>query len=185
METIKATDFYNAWIKAVYEHEDEFRKNWQDKIWFTPFILNENYGILSKIADTLDLDFYSRNYYSLDGVLYHPVDQVKDTVNKEFNLTDIRVAFEHENVFNKRLYTEVAHLLITNCDLRVLVTYPDCELGYEPTDKVMNYLLEVIAGSRRGAQISDDESFLIIFGYENNFDWEGYVYKTEGWKKIS
>jgi hypothetical protein len=93
----------------------------------------------------------------------------------------LRVAFEHENNFKGGLYQEVSHLLITNCDLRVLVTYPNDGAANPKTKKEMDYLHEIIRGSRQGESISTDESFLLIFGYENGFAWEGYIYKQTAW----
>src|SRR5438309_6138042 len=75
-------------------------------------------------------------------------------------LRRIRVAFEHENYFNSGLFQEVSHLLITDCDLRVLVSYPndpDAELSYQ-----LKYLHEVIKGNDRSDQISEASSFLFI-----------------------
>jgi hypothetical protein len=95
-------------------------------------------------------------------------------------LKDIRIAFEHENNFNSGLYQEVSHLLITNCELRVLVTYPD----NGDITKTFNYLHTIIKGSRQNEEISESGSFLLIFGYEAGFAWEGYIYNTEKWIKI-
>ena len=69
--------------------------------------------------------------------------------------------------------------MLINADLKVLVTYPNGE-----TETELNYLHEIIKGNRYSKAISDDESFLIIFGYENGFAWEGFVYKEDNWKSI-
>jgi hypothetical protein len=63
--------------------------------------------------------------------------------------------------------------------LRVLVTYPN-----EDTENELKYLHEIISGNRQAKSISDEESFLIIFGYETGFEWEGFMYKEENWKRI-
>jgi len=44
-------------------------------------------------------------------------------------------------------------------------------------------LHKVIQGSRQSQTISDDESFLVIFGFESDFSWDGYVYKQDNWKR--
>ncbi|MDR0475396.1 MAG: hypothetical protein LBH43_17200 [Treponema sp.] len=41
-------------------------------------------------------------------------------------LNRIRVAFEHENIL-KNAYLEIAHLLTTNADIKILVTYAEKE----------------------------------------------------------
>jgi len=75
-------------------------------------------------------------------------------------------------------------LLITNCDLKVAVTYPIDE----EEEKELAYLHEIISNSGHLALISENEDFLIIFGYENgNYgkpEWEELVYKTQSWKRL-
>ena len=46
------------------------------------------------------------------------------------------------------------------------------------------YLHEIITGISFSNQLSDEKSLLIIFGYEKNFKWEGYIYTTERWEPI-
>ncbi|MBC8883343.1 hypothetical protein H9X57_07600 [Flavobacterium piscinae] len=68
---------------------------------------------------------YERNYYSLDAILYKEEFLVPNIKTNTFWFREIEVAFEHENNFNKNLFQEVSHLLITNSHLKVLVTYPN------------------------------------------------------------
>jgi hypothetical protein len=97
-------------------------------------------------------------------------------------LSGLSVAIEHENAVKSGLYKETSHLLMTDVPLRVLVTYPNCDVL---EDLEMKKVHDVISKSRHEATISDGESFLLIVGYENDFEWEGYVYKTHGWKAVS
>ena len=116
----------------------------------------------------------------MDTILYKPEDKTPDINPNTYWFRDIRVAFEHENNFNGGLYQEVSHLLITNCDLKVLVTYPNDDIENE-----LNYLHKIISGNRQSKSISDEESFLLIFGSEGDFSWDAYVYKTDNWKQIN
>lgn len=89
------------------------------------------------------------------------------------------MAFEHENSFNRDLYKEVAHLLITDCDLRVLVTYPNRDIS-----SILDYLHQIISSNRKATTFSQEESILLVFGYEAGFLWEGRVYKSTQWKEL-
>ncbi len=89
------------------------------------------------------------------------------------------MAFEHENNFRSGLYKEVSHLLIVNSDLKVLVTYPN-----EDTTNEMEYLHTIINGTSIQKDLSDNESFLVILGYETDFEWEAFVYKEDKWNQI-
>lgn len=63
--------------------------------------------------------------------------------------------------------------------MKVLVTYPNGE-----TKKELDYLHKIILETRHSEQIANDESFLIIFGYENQFKWEGYIFKKDNWFQL-
>ena len=53
-----------------------------------------------------------------------------------------------------------------------MVTYPnDEEEGFEE----LKYFSEIIQGNRKEKEFSDNEEILVIFGYENDFQWEGYI----------
>lgn len=176
---IYSINFYNLWIKTVNSRKNELLDKWRSNKEYTNLIKGHDDSIISKIAENLNLLCYPHDYYSIDAIMYLPEDLTPGINNNTFWLRDIRVAFEHENNFRGGLYQEVSHLLITSCDLRVLVTYPNDDTANE-----LEYLHKIISGNRNAEKISNDESFLIIFGYENDFSWEGYVFKTNAWKKI-
>ena len=168
----------------------ENRKEHLLKIWrrageVTSYIKGDDLvdcSVMDEIAEKLNLLCYPRDYYSLDTILYKKEDLVPRIREGAYWFRDIRVAFEHENNFKSGLYQEVSHLLITNCDLKVLVTYPDND---KQEEEGLKYLHEVIKGNRQSKTLSNDESFLIIFGYEADFSWVGYVYKENEWKQIN
>ncbi|WP_416448335.1 hypothetical protein ACH3PA_18365 [Leeuwenhoekiella sp. A2] len=179
MENIKSTDFYNAWIETVFERKAELLKIWRNAREFTACIKGCENSIVADIGKKLNLLTYENDYYSIDTIFYRPEDLAPKIKPNTYWFRDIRIAFEHENSFNSGLYQEISHLLITNCDLKVLVAYPD----YEP-DEMLIELHEIIKGNRQSTEIEKNENFLLIFGYENGFEWEGYVYKETEWKKL-
>lgn len=179
MEKVKAIDFYKAWLKIVNKREDELRQVWRKNKLYTKCIIGNENSIIKEVANELNLLSYENNYYSIDTVLYKPEDLTPEINKDTFWFRDLRVAFEHENNFSSGLYQEVSHLLITNCDLKVLVTYPNKEIEIE-----LEYLHKVISGNRNSNIISKEKSFLMIFGYENEFKWEGWIYEEENWIEI-
>lgn len=154
-------------------------KIWRNPGDFTPYIKGDDNCVIEEVADKLNLLCYPRDYYSIDTLLYKQEDLVPLLKEGCYWFRDIRVAFEHENNFRSGLYQEVSHLLLTNADLKVLVTYPN-----EDTTNELKYLHEIISGNRQSKSISEEENFLLIFGYETGFEWDGFVYKQDDWKQI-
>ena len=179
MNNTNSRSFFEAWLKAVEKRKTELLKVWGTAKEFTPRIIGGEDSVLSAVAHDLGLKSYEADYYSLDSILYLPEDRVPHIPENAYWFRDIRVAFEHENFFNSGLYKEVSHLLITRCDLRVLVSYPQRDTAQE-----LSYLHEIISGTRQAQEISSAENFLIILGYEEGFIWEGMVYSVGKWKEI-
>ena len=179
MDKIKSQSFYQAWLDTVNTRKDHLLKIWRTAKEFTSYIKGDDNCVMNEVANKLNLLCYPRDYYSVDTLLYNQEDLVDNRNKDQFWFRDIRVAFEHENNFKGGLYQEVSHLLVINADLKVLVTYPN-----EDTTNELKYLHEIISGNRQSKLISDDESFLIIFGYEIGFEWEAFVYKQDNWKQI-
>jgi hypothetical protein len=152
---------------------------WRQSRPFTAYIKGNEESVMQEVSTKLGLLHYNE-YYSIDTVLYRKEDLVPGQPEGWRWLRDIRVAFENENFFGSGLFKEISHLLLTNCDLRVLVAYPD---GMVETE--LTYLHSIISGNRNATMFSQDESFLLIFGHEDGFRWEGMVYKSDKWKKLS
>jgi hypothetical protein len=178
-----ARSFYNAWLNAV-NHQD-LRKDvidfWPNFAAFTSLVIHRQDGIITQIANELNLKAWNGDYYHIDAVLYKEEDKVHGCPDNATYLHHLRVAFEHENNFNDNLYQEISHLLIANSDLRVLVTYPNIY----PLDASLAWFHEMIDHHPCQKQFSDQENFLLIFGYRDGPRWEGRVYKTHGWKELS
>lgn len=179
MKMITAGAFYGAWLDTVTNRKDELLAVWRNRSAYTQLIKGMNGAIVDDMADKLGLLCYEKDYYSLDVTFYDDSDLTPGIAKGTFWFRQISVAFEHEHDFKSGLFQETSHLLLLNAGLRVLVTYPNCD-----PSKEMNYLHEIISGVHNAAQLSDEESFLLIFGYEKDFSWEGFVYKTDGWKQL-
>ena len=179
---IIAKEFFSAWLAVVNEtvRKSILEKKWKNATAYTNEIINNDNSVIEEIAKRLGLLSYTTNYYSIDTILYSKEDLVPKINENTFWFKEIKVAFEHENKYNKDLYQEVSHLLITRCDLRVLVSYP-------PYDKepISDYLHEIIKGTSFEKEISDNESFLLILGYEKEYQWEAFVYKSKKWTEIN
>lgn len=176
---ISSYNFLKVWTETVIENKVELSDNWENSAQYTKLIIGSSGSILSKIASKLNLLCYENNYYFIDAVFYHCQDKTPNTNENTFWFRDLRIAFEHENKFNSGLYQEISHLLLLNCDLKVLVTYPDRDVKSE-----LNYIHEIIKGNRNSQSIDKNENFLIIFGYRENFTWEGWIFKEKEMKKI-
>lgn len=179
MERITASKFYNEWVSIVdrEQFKNDLLENWKKPKKYTAIILKVKDGILTEVASKLGLEPFCHNYYGLDAVLYLEDNKVKDAPPDTCWLQDIKVAFEHENYFSSGLFKEVSHLCITNCDLRVLVTYPD--KNEEEVKAELDKLHGIICGNRLATEISDNEGFLIVLGEridDKQIFWEEYIF---------
>lgn len=180
--TIESAKFFREWVVAANAKESELIEFWSNQKKYTELILGDGSpeAMTKAVGKALGLEVYSRNYYSTDAIFYRNEGLVPGAKIGQTWFRDIAIAFEHENYFNDKLYEEVSHLLIVNCELRVLVAYP-----YGDVDKVMTHLHEIIRGSKLANHLSDNCNFLIIFGYRNPFKWHGLVYRNEGWFDVT
>lgn len=179
MIAVTSTNFYGVWLDTVKYRKDEMLPIWRNNKAYTSYIKNSDNSVLSEIAQVFNLKCYEKDYYSVDAIFYNDADLTPRINENTYWFRHITIAFEHENNFKGGLYQEVSHLLITNSDLKVLVTYPN-----EDITNQFDYLHEIVKGCKNSNIISDEQSFLIILGYENGFEWEGYVYKQDNWLQL-
>ena len=179
-------DFFQAWLNVVNEPNRllTLKSNWFNNKEYTNEIITKENSVIEEVGNILDFKIYERNYYSLDAIFYNELNKVPKINSDTYWFKDIEIAFEHENTFNKDLYQEVAHLLITRCNMRVLVTYPN-----NNEESVLDYLHEIISSCDIAKEISKKENFLIILGYyqDGNCKWKGQVYinTKEKWKPLN
>lgn len=184
---IRAKDFFEHWQNECATRHPTLFDNWNNNRVYNHCIFKGENSIIDVIAKQLELKAYDE-YYWIDAVLFAECDDLVPSPPRpkhEVWLRRVRVAFEHEHDFDSGLYKEVAHLLITDCDLRVLVAYPD---GDDQLGREKSILHVLISGSDRADHISETSSFLFISGKKdvpaNSVKWEGYIFRTNGWDKL-
>jgi len=168
--------FFKAWIRNANKIKLDLCSNWNNLTSYTSLIQNNKECILHNIAEDFKLKYF-REYYSLDAVFYNDDDKVPNLNPNWVWLQNIQIAFEHEH-YIKNTYQEISHLSITNCQLRVLVTYPN-----DDENKFLDSYDQII---RANKTLDANESFLVIFGYkgENNVTWDGWLYANDQWNKL-
>jgi hypothetical protein len=173
----RGQDFFKLWVEICKEREEVHLRDFRNSRLHTGHMLTKENSVIEAVANQLDLKCYC-GYYSIDAILFKdPDDRVPDVPPNTTWVRRIRIAFEHENYFHSGLFQEVSHLLITDCDLRVLVSYAN-----KPTELEgqLEHLFRIIKGSDRSNQISEADSFLFIVesGLQKDcFEWLGHVYK--------
>lgn len=176
--------FFEAWIETCEERLPELLLHWDSCPFYTATILKDANSIIKVVAKKLEFECYC-DYYAIDAVLYKREDLVPEIPTSLTWLRRVRIGFEHENDFDSGLFQEVSHLLITDCDLRVLVSYAgeaSCR------DGELECLHRLIRGSDRSARVAESASFLFIIGnrdpQKTKAIWTGYFYQESGWKRV-
>lgn len=176
-----AEKFYFTWCDKVNSRQKELENTWGNSKSYTKTIIHSDSSILMDIAEALGFKCYNADYYYIDAIFFKPEDLVPE-YPQAYYLTDLRIAFEHENNFTSGLFQEVCHLLQVNCDLKVLVTYPPNEAD-EMSE--LGYLHKIVSKSRKESELSENNSFLIIMGHDELAKWKGWIYKSAGWEQIA
>ena len=181
---VTARKFFKAWCENTKRRQNELLKAWDLSKVYTKKIVGHHDSIIAEVGCSLKLSCYPKDYYSIDAILYADEDIVEGLSNDILWFKGARVAFEHENAFNFNLFQEVAHLLLINCELRVLVVYPTYK--DERNDEVFGYLNEIINSTRDSRTIASNESFLIIQGFKDGkeLSWKGITFKEGYWKEL-
>jgi hypothetical protein len=179
-----AAEFFLLWSDACAQRHDVLYRDWPKARVFTSRILSDTDSVIEMLRLRLDLECFC-GYYSIDAILFDKGDLVPRSPAGTTWVRRIRIAFEHENHFNSGLFREISHLLITNCDLRVLVSYPDT---HEQLASQLEYLGSIIAGTDFAASIAESASFLFIAGWrdveKSAVTWSGHVYDITTWRTL-
>ncbi len=176
---ITSIEFFKHWISTSNELVTDFEAKWNNASDYTYFILND---VLEIITKKCNLSYYNE-YYNIDSVFFKNEDLVPNIPENTTWLKHIRIAFEHENKFNSGLYQEISHLLITQCDIRILVTYPE---GSDINSE-LDRLHDIVFQTKLSKDLSDNQSLLIILGklVDRKTIWTGYIYNAKDWTEIS
>jgi hypothetical protein len=183
MTNPQAQDFLRAWREVVDPRQDELVANWHKRKIFTAIVKDEKDCIVDKVAEKLGLRCYPE-YYHTDTIFYDKAaDLVPGIPENQTWVRGIKVAFEHEHSYDYRLYEEISHLLILHSQLSVVVTYPP-PANFRDLEH-LNYFHELIRDSPRGKELSENENFLLIFGYCDPWAWKGLLFKNDWWEEIA
>lgn len=176
-----SVQFYRAWASVADARKFELFEVWNSGREFTKLIIHAENSVLLNIGELLDLKCYNADYYYTDAVFFQSEDILPEHP-QAYYLTNIRIAFEHENDFFSGLFQEACHLLQIDCELKVLVAYPP-----DPSAEMseLQYLHKIISRSSRAKEISKDERFLVITGYREPYQWNGWLFQTDGWIKLA
>ena len=182
--TPTAQEFYKLWLDVTKTQQAKVFETFTNNPVYTSTLIYDENSIIKNIAKNLGLISYN-DYYCLDVVLFKENDLVPLIPKGQTWIRKIRIAFENENFFRSGLFQEVGHLLITNCDLRVIVSYPN---GDEELDDELKRLHGIIAGVDIAKSIAQENSFLFIVGWldvpSKEVLFDGYVYKDEKWERL-
>jgi hypothetical protein len=176
MIIISPEQFKQVFLSVVVPHEAELVRLWLggNTKEYTHFMLRT---LLPSIANQLNLQVYTRDYYLMDSVFYEEMHTEIFPPNQNY-IKYIAIAFEHEHAGNTSK-AEIHRLQCYNTPLKVLVTYPD-----------NNNILSIYSNIMREADVFSDFSTLrkqlVIFGSRdgNKVNWGFYVYKDGGFFRI-
>jgi hypothetical protein len=187
MQRVSSKAFFEAWLKSVRSKNSELINVWNIAKSYTQAVLGYKDSVIADVAESLSLKHYSE-YYSMDAIIFDPkADKILDCAPlSETWLCRARVAIEHENVFFSGLYKEVGHLLLLDCDLRVLITYPPPH--NDRVEPELSKLSGIIEQSGKAKVISKESSFLLILGFKSQGDvhvrWSARVFKDGDWIEL-
>lgn len=179
--------FFTAWCAECAHQKDNLLGSWERTPNYTNAIMRNcpPGSVIEGVATRLGREAYCE-YYGLDAVLFQGDDRVYCAPAGETWLQNIDIAFEHENHFRSGVFQEASHLLVTRCNLRVLVTYPE---AYDERPE-LECLKRVI-----GAAKLPDPGFLLITGRRidrkidgtwGDIHWRGQAYTaTGGWLAVT
>ena len=181
MNGISAHRFLQAWKEAASLRETDLLENWSANLGkYTSIVKDDQDCIVKSVANKISLSHYSE-YYHTDVIFYDNDDLVPNRKLGQTWVRGIKVAFEHEHIYDKSLYEEISHLLILQAGLSVVTTYP----GTKDFTKVehLDYFHDLIKGSPRAKELDEKENFLLIFGFRDPLEWKGLVFKCDKWQE--
>jgi hypothetical protein len=139
--------------------------------------------IYPELAEELSQLYYVE-YNKIDVIFYSQEDLFPEIPVPPYFLRKIKIALEHENIFGNCLYSEFSKLLLINCDLKVIVSYPN----WDDKTILLNYFQKIL--STHDTLKVENETILLIFGVResegdnDNIYWNGYVNAGKKWEII-
>jgi hypothetical protein len=174
--------FFKNWLQATSKRKKDITQFWNYESELSSVIMYDSNSVLGDLSAKMELN-YKCEYYKLDAVFYHSDDKVSYAPSGQTWLSTIQIAFEHENYINSGLFQETSHLMITDCNLAVLVTYPNNELEISREIKLLH---ELIQKSLAQKKTITEKKFLLIFGWLQNEDllWFGCRFQNDDWQLL-
>ncbi|MBS7817154.1 hypothetical protein [Wohlfahrtiimonas chitiniclastica] len=178
--SVSAKEFFDIWVRTYSSenHQKELNVTWGNRRAYTKEISN----VCMDVAKQLKLECWSDNYYFIDHIFYKAED-AKEIKGVTY-IINSEIVFEHENNTND-FYTEVAHHLMLNSNLYVVVSY------YKNTvnEVYMNQIKALIQQSNNAGNFKKKQNFLIILGEEDADDisknyWKGFIFNGDDWIKL-
>ncbi|MDX1955490.1 MAG: hypothetical protein SFU20_08120 [Chitinophagaceae bacterium] len=176
--------FFDFWCISAEKKQFEIMANCNYESNLSSIVMYDDDAVLVEIARSMGLSLY-HEYYRLDAVLFNDAtDKVPNCPKGQTWLSTIQIAFEHENYINSGLFQEVSHLMITDCNLGVLVTYPNTEDEIKREIKILHKL---ISDSLFGKRTIRHKNILLIFGWQmpEKLIWFACSYEANDWEMLN
>jgi hypothetical protein len=174
MQKITPRDFRNAFVAVMRSEHDSFRTavGFESKSY--NFFMRTT--IYPKIARTLGLSSWNKEYYTLDGMLYE--ERGVDQTGKYATYANwISVAIEHE-IDSSRTHEKMNKLQSFNAPLKVLITYA---AEGAASDSLLQKYEALIKSSDVFNDVATLRQQLIILGTPKTVrEWRFYAYENEG-----
>lgn len=164
--------FYAAFLGAADSQSMELQRCYHQAAAYTKVVRK---NLLHEIANSLGLQVYASDYYTLDAIFYSERDTERfpdATYAKR-----IAVAFEHEND-SKRSHEEMNKLQLFNASLKVLVTYASKATGEQR--KLLDMYASIVSEGDLFNDFATLRRQLVIFGEAgpqaprwSGFTWTG------------
>ena len=185
MQPITHTHFRHLWETVCKALDSDLRAVWRNPTELTSLVIHRPDSLCRRIASALSLEFVAE-YYHTDGLFYEKSHLVQNADAGQTWVSRARIAFEHENQPGRKLYEELSHLVLLDCDLRVLVTYSP---EYDATlDRYLANLHQLVSASDRAPAFASQESILVIFGWwdprKPTLTWRPYIYLLDRWDQL-
>lgn len=171
-----AQAFLNQWDKTYRDRSEFVLAAWGNRRAYTREMIN----VVSDIALRNGLEM-NTEYYSTDAILFRTEDAHQDS--RARYIINPAVVFEHENDSDS-ITDEIAHHLLLDANLYVVVGYYHGQIN----DAYLEYLRTIIDKSRRADSLAERGNFLLILGYDNEWQprdyWRGFLYRGDHWDAL-
>jgi hypothetical protein len=174
MLKITPREFRNAFVAVMKSEQRAFRTAVGFETKSYNYFMRSN--IFPKIAKSLGLMSWNKEYFTLDGMFYE--ERGTDHSGNDATYAKwISVAIEHENN-GQKTHAAMNKLQLFNVPLKVMITY--AAEGAE-TDALLRRFEKIIGASDVFNDFATLRQQLVIFGTPKTArDWRFYAYENDG-----